>query len=192
MTFNRNVYPPGGRTYTEADGTVFRAGSWRDLETLIRDYRSRNGLPAGDVQRDIDTQLCAKYPNFCDRTRPAPKKTPDHHSLTFNQRVLHWIARALGLKRTNPEYFDKVSEVVAAERATICAGCPRQQGLVKSCEACVAAVKTGRREMLKGAPSSHQNLLPCSVLAEDPAITVHLKLPPVTNPNLPPACWRTK
>ena len=188
LSFNRNIFPPDGRVYIERDGTRFRGDSWRDLEEKVAGYRKRRGWPEGNVREDIDAQICAQYPQFCGDDRPRPIQNA--HSLSFNQRVLHWFAHALGLKRTNPKLFTKVSDDVAAQRAAICARCPKQQTLVKSCEACIRNVESGRKALLNNAPSLHQNLLPCAVLAEDPVVTVHLDLIPVNSNDLPAHCWR--
>lgn len=190
IEFNRNMYPPDGRVYMESDGTRFRGDSWRDLEAKVAEYRRLRGMPAGDVSADINAQLCAKYPSFCGDTSPRP--IANAHSLTFNQRVLHWVAHMLGVKRSNPTLFTRASDEEAAARAAICARCPAQQGLVQSCEACIRSVETGRRVLLDGAPSRHQNLLPCRVLAEDTTVTVHLNQPAVDVAELPAECWRKR
>lgn len=190
VAFNRNLYPPDGRVFIEGDGTRFRGDSWRDLEAKVTEYRRLRGVPIGDVSADINAQLCAKYPNFCGDTTPRP--IANAHSLSFNQRVLHWVAHAMGLKRANPTLFTRVPDEEAAERAAICARCPAQQGLVQSCEACIRSIDSGRKVLLDGVPSRHQNLLPCRVLAEDTVVTVHLNQPQVSSSDLPDACWRKR
>jgi len=184
---NPNLYPDGGYFYVEADGTRFRGDGWRNLIQLVRDYRVRNGLPVRDPEVDVFNQYCARMPSHCRTSAPQPSQP---HSMSFNQRVLQWFSNMLEIRRLNPRAFGRVPDDVAAQRAAICARCPRQQALSSACESCLNAVRSGRKVILDGAASQHQNLHACAALGEDCQTTVHIGLPPVDPSMVPPECWR--
>lgn len=186
MEYNWNMYPPGGRVFTEGDGTLHRADSWRELFEKIRRYREVNKRDIGDIEREVSAQLCAKSPSLC--RQPSPAYTPRHHSQTHNQRVLQWYSVILSRKRVNA--IPRVEDSVAADRAVICSKCPLQRGLNAACEGCIASVKTSRKAILDGKASQHQNLSPCAALGEDCTVSVHIQQPPLAEPNLPENCWR--
>lgn len=185
---NPNLYPEGGYFFVESDGSRWRGDSWKDLIAKVSAYRERNGRVVGEVEQDIFSQYCSRIPAHCrDMTNPPIQNA---HSLSFNQRVLQRFSELLDQKRKAPKSLGRVSDAVAAERAAICARCPRQQPLVESCQTCINGVKHGRVALLDNAASLHQNLLPCGALSEDPQTTVHLDLPPVDSAALPTECWR--
>jgi len=183
---NPNIYPDGGYLFTEGDGTRFRGESWRDLTKKVKEYRQRNKLPAGDPETEIFDQYCVRMPSQCRNFSKGP--TVIQQPMDHNQRILHWFIRMLELRRKGP--LPKVSDGEAARRAAICAKCPRQQPLVASCQTCINSVRKGREALMDREPSKHQNLEPCSALAEDCMVTVHLEQPVVAADRVPPECWR--
>jgi hypothetical protein len=184
---NPNLYPDGGYIFVEGDGTQFRGESWRDLISKVKSYRERNGRPTGDPEADIFAQYCSRMPNHCKDTRNVPVQNSSH-SLSLNQRVLQFIATLLERKRRSP--IPRVPDSEAAERATICASCPRQKSLVQTCQQCLTTVAQGRKVVLDGQPSHHQGLLACEALGEDLPLTVHIEQPPVSDDKVPSHCWR--
>jgi hypothetical protein len=190
--FNWNVFPDGGRKFVDRDGTIHKGESWRHLFEQIRRYREINKFAPGDPEVEVSAQLCAKMPHLC---RPnAPHVPPNHHSQSHsqshNQRVLQWYSVQLSRKRLHA--IPRVEDSVAADRAAICARCPRQQALNAACEACISSVKTSRKVILDGRESQHQNLSPCSALGEDCTVSVHIEQAPEAEPSLPAECWRRK
>lgn len=187
MELNFNLYPPDGYCFTERDGTRIRGESWRDLEARVRGYRSLNRFDIGNPLEDITVQICAKHGSFC--RQPAPPVPAGGLGVpSFNQRVIEWFIRVIGLKRRG--MLGRVDDVTANARAAICARCPAQLSLNHACEACLNSIKDGRKGLLDGAPSLHQNLLPCGALGEDCQTTVHVEQPPVTAAGQPANCWR--
>lgn len=188
MELNPNLYPPDGYVFKEQDGTRFRGTGWKDLEARIRGYRAVNNFPPGDPWAEIQTQTCSARPALC-RAPSEPNVPPQgHHSLTFNQRVLHWFTVVVALKRVNG--LGVAGDDKARERAAICSTCPAQTSLNHACESCLYTIKTARKGMLDGRDSQHQNLQPCGVLGEDCQTSVYLEQGNDHNPALPAACWR--
>lgn len=185
-TFNTNLYPAGGRVFTDGDGTFFRGSSWKALIAKVTEYRKGRGAAVGDVWAEIQAQICGKMPGFCHESRPLAVTAAG--SMTFNQRIVHWLAWALGQKRVNAT--SRISAEEAARRAEICVRCPQQHALNASCGACIRSIEQSRTVILDGKRSAHLNLHGCAVLGEDCPTSVHLNLPPSDNPALPGNCWR--
>lgn len=184
---NLNLYPDGGYIFVEGDGTQFRGDGWKDLIAKVKAYRERNRREVGDPESDIFSQYCARMPSHCRDMRHVPVQTGGH-SLSLNQRVMQFIANLLEWKRRAP--IARVADSEAAERAAICANCPRQKSLVKTCQQCLTTVEHGRKVILDGHPSQHQGLMACEALGEDLPLTVHIEQPPVPEDRVPAHCWR--
>lgn len=186
---NPNLFPDGGYFYIEGDGSRHVGDSWRSLERRVIDYRARTGKPIGNPHEDIMAQVCARLPHLCRRVHPVVYPA-GNHSLSWNQRVITWFAGLLGKKRVNA--IARVPDQVAAERAEICKGCEFQKPLVSSCQPCLDSIRMGRKEVMDGHTSQHQNLQPCSALGEDCQTSVHIEQDLSDNPSLPLKCWRRK
>lgn len=183
---NPNLYPPDGYIFEDADGVKHTGDGWKNLFQLIREYRARNGKPEGDVEAEVHTQHCAKYPGLCH----APPGLPPAPAYTMiNPRVINWLSSILSTRRKNGTPVN-VPLAEAARRAKICAVCPRQQSLSSACSSCLGSVRDARKVVLAGQAPANRSLHPCSVLGEDTYLSVHLDLKPVAEPTLPPACWR--
>lgn len=183
---NPNLYPPDGYVFEDADGVKHIGEGWKDLFQKIRDYRARNGKAEGDVEAEVNTQHCAKYPGLC---KAPPGLPPAPAYVMINPRVSNWLSWIL----TNRRQQGKPVHVPAAEaarRAKICAVCPRQQALSSACSSCLGTLRDARKVVLAGQTPANRSLHPCSVLGEDTYIAVHLDLPPVADPKLPAHCWR--
>lgn len=184
---NPNLYPDGGYIFVEGDGSKFRGEGWKDLIRKVQEYRERNKRPVGDPEADVFQQYCQRMPSHCKSmgNSPPPSKS---HSLSFNQRVLQFMANLMEWRRRAA--IPRVPDSVAAERAAVCAGCPHNRPLVRSCQQCVTAIDSGRKAVLGANPSQHQGLQACEALGEDLPTTVHIEQPKVPADRVPPHCWR--
>lgn len=182
---NPNLYPPDGYTFEDSDGVGHKGEGWKDLFRLIREYRARNGKSPGDVEAEVNSQHCAKYPGLCH----APPGLLPVPSFDMNTRVSNWLSSILTTRRRNgtPAF---VASAEAARRAKICAVCPRQKSLSSACSSCLGGVRDARKAVLAGQTPANRSLHPCSVLGEDTQVSVHLNLPPAADPALPAGCWR--
>lgn len=178
---NRNLYPSMGYRFIEQDGSVHRATGWVKLERKVAEYRQRQGFEPGNVRAEIVNQVCGAAPNLCGETGPQG----DRSEMTFNTRILEWLGWLMGQKRINALLH--VDETTATARAAVCAVCPAQKSLSKSCGSCLAGIDVARK-VISDRP--FKNLSPCSVLHEDCAVSVWLKREPSHDPALPGACWR--
>ncbi len=188
LEFNPNYFPPGGRKFIEKDGSVHRGDSWKHLQKVVEAYRLRAGYPVDDVKREIQDQVCGGNPSMCHEVPDASEGPRVNAASPFNNKILQWLAWALGRKRVNA--WKAVSEDEALRRAAICQACPKQRALSQQCAGCLKDVATGRLALRDGNASPHQNLHPCGVLKEDCASSVHVEMAPSNNPELPAACWR--
>lgn len=190
LVFNPNLYPPDGYRFRDADGTLFKGESWRDVRRQVAEYRARNNMPAGDPEAEINAQQCAQTPGLCHGDKPAPVRVAGSGS-NGNERVLNWLGSVLISRRQNgtPAVIDNAT---ARTRAAICAVCPRQKALSAACDACLNTIRDSRKVILGGERPVHESLHTCGVLGEDCVSSVHLDLGPVVDPDLPSNCWRRK
>lgn len=190
LVFNPNLYPPDGYRFKDANGTLFKGESWRDVRRQVKEYRARNGMPPGDPEAEINAQQCAQTPGLCHGDKPAPVRTTTSGS-NGNERVLNWLGSVLIARRQNgtPALVDKAA---ARARAAICAVCPRQKALSAACDSCLNTIRDSRKVILNGETPVHQGLSTCGVLGEDTVSSVHLDLAPLDEFDLPLNCWRRK
>ena len=186
FSFNPNLYPPDGYVFEDSDGVKHRGDSWKDLFRLIREYRVRNGKPAGDIEAEVNTQHCAKAPGLC-HAPPGPPPAP--LSAGINHRVLNWLGYILTNRRQKGTPA-LVAPEEAARRAAICAVCPQQHALSSACEACLHSVRDARKAILAEVTPANRSLSPCGALGEDCFVSVHLDLKPENEPGMTPECWR--
>lgn len=188
LEINFNLGPSDGYVFTDRDGTVRRGEGWKDLERRIRGYRALNKLDPGNPWEEIVSQVCARQPSLCRQPGTNGAGPRGAGSMSFNQRVMAMMVHMIGLKRT--QRLPRVDDATAARRAAICSTCPMQRSLNESCKSCLYSIDASRRALLDGAPSLHQNLMPCSVLAEDCQTTVHVDQAPTVANGMPANCWR--
>ena len=186
LRFNPNLYPTAGYVYQDADGILHRGESWKHLRMVVTDFRTRNGKPPGDPEREINAYHCAMTPHLCAGHNPVPRPVAGGGSGTA--KVANWIGTILVEFRKGTIRF--VSRQEAKRRAAICAVCPAQSSLSTVCSSCIASVASARRVILGDAGPVHKSLHPCGILGEDCQLTVHLEQKPTTDSALPAGCWR--
>lgn len=177
-----NMYPPEGRMFTEKDGTIFRAGSWRGVIRKVEQYRKINNRELGNVEAEVMAQACQRTPSLCydDSGSWAPPTPP---AISLKARVLNWLAQ---LAKVTPSYA-RASE--ARRRAEICMRCPKQGPMEKGCATCKAAVKELRKANLRGRTQDNR-LACCSQLGTDLRVAVWIDDARLNDPELPAECWR--
>jgi hypothetical protein len=157
---------------------------------MVTDYRTRNKMEVGNVWEEITIFHCANSPSYCRSVGPVqavatPGKAPHQ---VVKDKIIRWFVELIKLKREKK--LPRVDDATAAARAEICRRCPQQTGLSEVCENCHRSIKTGRKAVLDGNNSRHQNLKHCSPLGEDCSISVHIEQEKSANPALPENCWR--
>lgn len=191
------VIMPGGWHYLQ-DGVEapITAPTWEELPDAVSHFRVENGIPLGDVARDIEDQLCERYPHMCRPEgriisknvrvdRRASSKTPMTQLLDD---VGAWLSGRLGRK----EGLRLASRDVAERRAVICKDCPM---MVRygGCPDCVADVerKSAQVRMNQDNPFSRR-IGGCKALRVDCRSAVFLErdvIEPSPKTEPPASCW---
>lgn len=182
---NVNMFPKDGYYFSEKDGTVIRASSWKGVIARVAGYRRRNKLPEGDPALEVNQQACEKNPSYCQEESDVTKIALKVASL--KGRVLAWAAR---LRRTRDQLLIG-DETNMRARANVCAGCPAHTSIAGGCGSCKKALREVRLDLLGDRPIDPR-LAGCSILGEDTAISTWIDQTTVDNPDLPGCCWRRR
>jgi len=190
---NPNMRPPDGYVFTDRDGHHHRAEGWKVLVQTVTNYRKWNKMEVGDVWGEITAFHCSNRPSYCRQAGPVQTvqratttQKPPHQ--VVKDKLIRWFVDLIRLKRDKK--LPRVDDATASARAAICRNCPQQTGLSEVCESCNRSIKTGRKAVLDGNKSHHQNLKHCSALGEDCSISVHIEQAKSANRELPANCWR--
>lgn len=194
--FNPNLWPQGGRFFIDEDGVKHKADQWEHLAVRLATYRKKAGKPLGDPHAEIEAQVCARQPGYCQDSIPAPPVPPvvvrQQNQPRFNagqltKRVLRWLLNLLKLRRAGSAR--RVSLAEARRRADICSRCPMQRGLSSVCGSCTSTRKQAA-QVLIGDRRLPNPLQGCLALGEDTMISVQIEQDPAQQEGLPPNCWR--
>lgn len=167
--------------FFERDGIRHHSTSWALLIDKVREYRERLGLPVGDLQKEIFTQVCTRNPAGC---REQGRKDGVLPTDDLHKSILGW----LGKIAENRKKIKFVSEAQARQQAAICAACSRLRPWRNACGACTGSADKIVAGLLAG-KAQFDNSRGCASLREDPRASVWIEQPPVEGP-LPDNCWR--
>jgi hypothetical protein len=176
---------------------LLKAATEELLKQLISEYRLRNNLPMGDLEREIDDYYCGKYPQICSKeakdyfpdttVQSAPRET-------MLNRVSRWAA---WLKQKMPRGgYPLVVQATADERARICSACPKNVPWRGGCSGCSSAVLTLLAQLRQlRVTRQHTALMGCSVAGWENGCAVWhenatLELTGEQIAALPTKCWR--
>lgn len=178
-----------------APRTLLQAVTEEALIKMIFEYRLRNSIPPGDIERDIEKYYCEKWPNVCNEEpsdrNPMGQPLPPHE--TMATRIARWVA---AITHAMPRGgFNLVDKDTAETRASACHGCPKNvswRGGCASCTQSTSAVLVSLRQMRK--TSRDGNLLGCLVLGQCNQTAIHLpadvsQITEDQNLQLPARCW---
>ncbi len=186
MKINQNLYPKtGGYRFQEGDGTVFVGASWPAVAARVRDYRRRNKLPAGDPEKEVNDQACARNPDLC---RPTNSQHPTLLKVAgIKAKVLGWLGKQVATK----EPRNYVSAEEAKARADVCSTCVNNKGLPDGCSSCRAAVRELRKSVIGGRKADARiSECGCIAIGHENSTAVWLDEVRIANPDLPAQCWR--
>lgn len=165
-------------------GTELKDGSLSGLIRRVADWRARNGFPVGTPESDVHEYLCRHNPpSLCRGAGPEPAPAPKR-ALRLSVRVMAWLTRMAGARST------PVPSAVRAERAAICAACPRNQTYAVGCRGCNASSLKVREALIAGAPEYVRGLGGCEFYGWDNAVAVGL--PHTVDRGAPSDCWRSR
>ncbi len=149
------------------------------LIKLISEFRVENDIPFGDPEKELDDYLVNLQVTQAPRER------------TMRERVTSW--------KTNRQFasHELVSDDVAKERATICAGCPYNQ--INWADGCSACFQKTQRDLiaLRQNRTMGLQLGACAIAGHDNATAVFLSEASLKHRNqvmhkLPDFCWMKK
>lgn len=191
LKINAGLYPHKGRFFIDIDGARHSGQSWAEIAKKVTDYRKRAGLPAGKPADEITAQVCARDPSVCNKAETGPVQTRRVGvGGTMKGRVLEWVNGMRRHKHETGQPLGKVSSAEAAKRAEICAGCPRDKDISKTCSTCAETLSAMRKELTGDSRVFDDRLGGCEALGIDLRLAVHLDEVRVHNPELPAHCWR--
>jgi hypothetical protein len=135
VRLNRARIPAGGWHFPVAEGVVLKAATEDLLKVQIFEFRLRNNLPQGELEREIDAYFCASYPSMCNKEPHEygnTKTAPVDESLL--NRVARWASAMLhGMPKGG---YPLVAKSEAEQRAVRCIGCPKNTVWRTGCRGC--------------------------------------------------------
>ena len=190
--------PPGGWWHDIAPGVTLRAATKELLIKVIFEYKLRNNIPQGDIDREIDAQYCTRYPDACykepqDSGLPA---IPGASNETIFNRVARWAAfLAAKMPRGG---IPLIGEGQALERAKVCQTCQFNVPWRGGCASCSRSTATLLMQ-IKGLRKNEMDgkIWACQITGSENSVNVHLQqeFVPITDSargQLPERCWRKK
>lgn len=180
---------PDGWHY-EQDGFIIRAdNSHEQLIENVTHWRIQNNKPVGDVRKDVNDWICAKYPRQCNVVNPnfSDGGTIVNDTQAYLDKITSW---AHIKSKVNGKLVDGQ---IAGERAYKCQHCPNNKVWAKTgCQSCIQNMQRllisvrQNKDVSQGA-----ELGGCTVLKHDNRTAVWLE-ENNTLDNLPGHCWCRK
>ena len=187
---------PGGWHFLQKmpDGTEVKIESdqYKNLVPDVLNFRLHNRLPIGDPPREVDEQICTRFPQQCQMgvdpggyvRRPIPPGPP-----RFIDQIIMWAQSLLG----NQGIAELEIQQEAERRAAICVQCPLNIDWKQSCPSCVSHAETLMTLIRKGRNVTQwRKLHACRALGQDNATAVWIKkelLQRGPTDHLPGHCW---
>lgn len=185
---NVNCFPRSGYFFKERDGTIIRADvGWAGVIARLKNYRKRNGFPPGNPEDEVHEFACQQNPNLC--TEITNSQIEQQRRVSIKGKLLAWLNSMRKKIEKEPAVF--VSTETAKARADVCAGCQFNTPVSESCTPCRKAMNELRRAII-GGRTIDSRVTGCLVLSEDIPTTVWIEQQTVSNPELPPPCWRRR
>lgn len=197
MKLGRGKVPPGGWHFLAAPNIKLEAITEELLVKQIFEYRLRNNIPVGDIERDIDNYYCNLWPEVCHK-EPKDWENGSAGSLPPSEPMLNRVTRwAAMLIHTQPKGgYTVLSIDEANRRADVCVGCPNNQPWRGGCSGCSSSASTVLAQLRKTQSTRQQgNLMACSVAGWDNATAAFMPMPTLglteeQLQSLPDRCWR--
>lgn len=180
---------PGGWHYEQNGFTIRAEDSFDQLIQNTTDYRIQNGLPVGDVLKDVTEWICATYPRQCNVVNEDFGGGPV--VVNDTQAYLDTITQWAQIKsKSNAR---RVDSTIAEQRAYKCFHCPNNKVWAKTgCKSCIANMERLMISIRQNKDVSHgPELGGCTMLKHDNRTAVWLEENNTTD-NLPGHCWCRK
>lgn len=196
MKVSRGKIPPGGWHFELAPGHVINAINEEKLVAMIFEYRARNNLPVGDIEREIDDYYCKRWPEACQKEPSdySPVGPSGERREPMLNRVTRWASQlAMRMPRGG---FQIELKNEAERRAGVCFACPKNVPWKSGCAGCSQTTTTLLMQLRNlQITEKAGNLMGCEVCGWDNMTAVHLDpaLTPLSEAQenaLPERCWR--
>jgi hypothetical protein len=182
------MIPPGGWHYYEGD-VKLTGYSCEELYKVVRDFRAENHLPLGDVEGDVNSFICSRYPNFCHGVDMVVVTSV--HPATRSDELLNDIT--IWAKKTlqSGKQIQLVSDELAEERAKICLSCPNNVNWRSGCGACIVAADRLSASIRQARDTKSSPAVGgCSKMRHDNRSAIFFERDNFTpTPGLPAQCW---
>jgi len=111
-------------------------GTLEGLYLAVERYRTDNGRPVGDVRREVDSQICSRYPHWCGGVVESSVVVRAAHEPTPVDLMIDDVVRWAQEMAKNQAIL-LVPEEVAERRAERCWDCPMARQWSGGCPTCV-------------------------------------------------------
>ena len=182
---NPNIYPHGGYSFKDEDGSKHVADSWAGVEKRVAAYRKRQGKPFDRVHEEVIAQACSRTPVLCVEDNGVTQAK--QREVSLKTRVLTWLGRLRG----ENEGLRYVDAGMHAARTDVCIRCPRDKSLPEGCSSCRSALNALREEIV-GKRGTDSRIVACPVLGEYLPVSTWLDSQAVDNSGFPAECWRKR
>lgn len=162
----------------------------------IYEYRIRNSIAIGDIEKEINDAYCKKYPEACVKEAHewGGPKLEFPHSEPISNRVARW---ASSLLHSMPQGGHRlVNAVEATSRAKICSDCRKNIPWKGSCGGCSRSAVTLLAQIRKTNRTPHDGqLMACGVagFGNETSVWMNVEQLPITEEQrdaMPDKCWR--
>lgn len=189
MLISPDVVPHGGFYFMEGQ-VKLTGGSLPQLKQTVKEHRESNGKDIGDYEREVEEQICSRWPTGC----RGGKQSFSKMVLKFTQVVSNMLKQGWNLE----------DQAEAERRASICADCPMnlpskeaRKGICSGCQKLSdAALKKLAPTLLQGRVTSHNDKLKtCAGCGCDNSIAIWIPLDVIkrtveTKTAYDPRCWK--
>jgi len=184
------MIPPGGWHYFQGD---VRLESWAlpELYRVVQNYRAENALPSGDVEGDVNEQLCGRNPHYCHGVDSLTINMVSVNPATAVEELMNDIQTwAKNILASNKPY-NLVDDAEAARRARICLHCPKNANWRGGCGPCINSTDRLCASVRQARDIADTPVLGgCHILRHDNRSAVFLEKDLFNdNAELPNECW---
>jgi hypothetical protein len=182
------MVPPGGWHYYQSD-VKLTGYSYDNLLKVVETYRAENHFDGGDIEGDVNSYICANWPNFChgvDMVVVTSVNRPTATSELMND-VQTWAKNILNSTDPHPLVTDDLAEA----RAQTCRGCPNNVNWRGGCSSCITAIERITASVRQARDTKSSAVLGgCALMRHDNRAAIFMDRSVLQRAtNLPENCW---
>lgn len=190
-SINSNIYPCNGYFFVDSEGVRHVAGDFEGLFNKLVEYRVQRRLDTSPaalmiLKKQLTEFLCVNNPGLCGQGMPAEQpKISENASL--DGKVTGWLA--FTFRKSGEGGLSYIRDEEVRARVEVCAKCPQQADLGKSCVTCSSVIDNISGILQRGKKLGQESLRACRALGTDTRVSVLLERRPMGYPFLPANCW---